>query len=220
MAVMLTGTCAAAAHAGSAAANPWLLPADATVEGASFGEWTGRWWNWALSQPVEPYLDPDGRICDMGQGGPVWYLAGTDGSFDAHRECVVPEGKYLLIPVINMVQMRMSGSNHLSTARCNDLRASAAVNNDNLVSAVVLIDGVPVRDVTRYRVRSDGCFSLPARNANAAADGYWLFLRPLPRGRHVITVGANYGSARDRGYGTMVQNFEYVVHVGGRTNVT
>ncbi|AXK72189.1 hypothetical protein DWG18_07765 [Lysobacter sp. TY2-98] len=207
-------------RAASPAANSWLLPADTVVEGASFGEWTGRWWNWALSQPIEPFLDPDGRICDRGQDGPVWYLAGTDGSFDAHRECVVPEGKYLLIPIINMVQMRVPATAHLSSAACEGLRRSAAVNNDNLASAVVLVDGVKVPDVTAFRVRSGRCFELAARNANAAADGYWLFLRPLPRGRHVITVGANYDSGRDRGYGTMVQNFEYVVHVGGRTNLT
>jgi hypothetical protein len=212
--------------AGNALASPaspetggLLLPTD-SVEGASFGEWTGRWWQWALSQPIEPFLDPDGRICDSGQDGPVWYLAGTDGSFDAHRECVVPEDKYLLIPVINMVQLARRGDVPLSKAHCNALRNAASVNNDNLASAVVLIDGARLPDVLRFRVRTEGCFQVDARNADAAADGYWLFLKPLPRGRHVITVGANYNSGDDRGYGTMVQNFEYVVHVGGRTSLT
>jgi hypothetical protein len=38
----------------------------------------------------------------------------------------------------------------------------------------------------------------------------------LPAGRHVIVVGANYGS-KDRPYGNMVQNFEYDLDVGGVT---
>jgi hypothetical protein len=219
-AAALAGAGMAAAAAVSPAPSPGLLPPDAVVEGATFADWTGRWWNWALSQPVEPYLDPDGRICDVGQGGPVWFLAGTDGSFEAHRDCVVPEGKYLLVPVINMVQMTRADATALSRADCSGLLESASVNNDRLASAVVLLDGVPVRDVALYRVRTERCFRIESRNADAAADGYWVFLKPLPRGRHVITVGANYDAGNARGYGTMVQNFEYVVHVGGRTSLT
>ena len=47
-----------------------------------------------------------------------------------------------------------------------------------------------------------------------AADGYWLLIKPLPTGRHTLTIGANYATD-DNGYGRMVQNFEYVLHVGG-----
>src|SRR4051812_39446710 len=57
-----------------------MLTSDA-VAGISTGEWTARWWRWALTQPIAPYLDPDGRLCDLGQEGPVWFLAGTNGHF-------------------------------------------------------------------------------------------------------------------------------------------
>jgi hypothetical protein len=35
------------------------------------------------------------------------------------------------------------------------VQGNAAVNNDNLISAVVLVDGVLIEDVGRYRVRSE-----------------------------------------------------------------
>ena len=201
--------------------DPRVLPADAIVEGVSFGGWTARWWQWAFAQPIAPYLDPDGRLCSDGQDGPVWFLAGTNGEFAAHRECIMPAGKFLLVPVINMIYMnRLAGHDPTRTSPCADLQARAAVNNDHLVSAVVIIDGVLVKDVTRYRVRSDGCFPVEpdvaeASVQSAAADGYWLLLKPLPPGRHTISIGANYGAA-DNSYGHMLQDFEYVLDVGGR----
>jgi hypothetical protein len=207
-----------------APADTPVLPVDASVEGVSFGQWTAKWWQWAFAQPIAPFLDPDGRLCSEGQGGPVWFLAGTNGEFMPHRECVVPEGKYLLVPVINMIYMnQQAGHDPAHTRPCAALQADAAVNNDQLISAVVLVDGVLVEDVARYRVRSDGCFPLTtdvddASAPSAAADGYWLLLKPLPPGRHTISIGANYGAA-DSSYGHMLQNFEYVLDVGGRTDL-
>lgn len=187
---------------------------DTPVEGASLGEWTARWWRWALGQWVEPFLDPDGRLCDIGQEGPVWFLAGTDGTFKPRRECAVPEGRHLLVPVINMIYWQPRGSD----TPCSELQADAAVNNDKLVSAVAMLDGKPLGDIRLRRVRSDGCFRMdpddPASRLGAA-DGYWLMLKPLPRGRHTLVVGANYGDT-GQGYGGMRQNFEYVLDVGGQ----
>lgn len=184
------------------------------VAGRGLGAWTAQWWRWAGAQPLAPYLDPDGTWCMSGQEGPVWFLAGTDGSFSPRRECVVPEGKYLLVPVINMIHFARSGAD----TRCTELQQRAAVNNDRLASAVVLLDGVSLGDMRRHRVRSDGCFRMDEEDSGsrlAAADGYWLMLAPLPRGRHTLVVGANY-SAGEQAYGEMNQRFEYVLHVGGR----
>lgn len=199
-----------------------VLPLTAQVEGKGYAQWSAAWWQWAMSMPVEPYVDPDGRFCDLGQEGPVWFLAGTDGSFDAQRECRIPPGKYLFLPIINMIHQTPLGvKKEGKVASCKELQASAAVNNDHLVSAVVLIDGVLVKNVVSYRVRSEGCFpmypKLPEDDRYitpvAASDGYWLMIEPLPIGRHTITVGANYG-APGGGYHHMVQNFEYVLQVG------
>jgi hypothetical protein len=209
--------CAFAGHAfaqAGDAAVPWT---DGPVAGVSLGDWTAQWWRWSQGAAIAPYLDPDGRLCDTDQSGPVWFLAGTDGTFEPRRRCVVPEGKYLLLPVINMYYAYRAPPGQ--RADCSQLQARAAVNNDRLVSAVVVLDGKPLGDVRMHRVRSDGCFRFDPGDASsplAAADGYWLMLKPLPRGHHTISVGANYG-APGQAYGNMVQNFEYELDVGGRT---
>lgn len=201
-------------------ADRMLLAPDAKVEGESFGALTARWWQWAERMPIAPYYDPDGRLCEEEQSGPVWFLAGTDGTFNAKRECVVPAGRHILVPVINMRTSNPRRHGTVLPLPCAVLQESAAVNNERLGSAIALIDGVPVTGVARYRVRSDGCFPLQSYAEDGvltAADGYWLLIKPLPAGRHTLAIGANYANDED-GYGRMVQNFEYVLHVGGRTD--
>lgn len=202
-------------------ADRLLLPPDARVGKESFGELTARWWQWAERMPIAPFLDPDGRLCELDQEGPVWFLAGTDGSYNARRKCIIPSGRHILVPIINMrySNVRQHDGKPLPLP-CKVLQESVAVNNDRLGSAVVLIDGVSVTDVARYRVRSGGCFPLDAgdeQSPSTAADGYWLLIKPLTPGIHTLSIGANY-AADDTGYGHMVQNFEYALHVGGRTD--
>ncbi|WP_155944661.1 hypothetical protein [Pseudoxanthomonas sp. Root630] len=199
------------------------LPLDAKVDGKGYPELTAAWWQWAEALDGLPYRDRDGRACGVAQEGPVWFLAGTTGRFNARRECTVPLGKHLLLPVINMIHYTPGDALRGDRVpSCRQLQARAAVNNNQLSSAVVLLDGVPVKDVSRYRVRSSGCFPLfpdqPPRPGHlaqvAASDGYWLLFPPLSPGRHTVSVGANY-DAEGSGYGRMVQSFEYVLWVGG-----
>lgn len=75
---------------------------------------TARWWQWAISIPaaVHPLTpkdsDPTGAdYCGVGQQGELWLLGGVFQSTDQAnplevvRECRVPFGKTILLPVIN-----------------------------------------------------------------------------------------------------------------------
>ena len=70
-----------------------------------------QWWKWILGIPEEdsPALDLTGEDCDVDQKGPIWNLSGFAGSSEglpggtAERDCPVPEGKDILIPVFNTV---------------------------------------------------------------------------------------------------------------------
>jgi hypothetical protein len=220
---------AASPQPAATAANP-----PERIDGIALADWTGRWWQWAFAFPdgLEPYRDRDGRLCDLGQSGPVWFLAGTDGRFDARRTCRVPEGRHLLVPVINMIHYGpISGA----LARpCDALQKAAATNNDHLRSAVALLDGEALPASAVLRLRTTRCFDPfpgadpgadPGKDAeeeagsglHAAADGYWILLPPLPAGRHVLSIGANYAAPGDEGHGSMVQNFEYTLDVGEPT---
>ena len=203
-----------------AAAEPMTpTPPQARVAGKSAAEWSAAWWQWAFMQPEgrRAYDDPVGVMCEQGQKGSVWFLAGTSGKDVAKRRCRVPKGKYLFFPVINMLMFSPRGR-HLA---CADVQAGASANNDHLQYAIVKLDGVAVADVARFRAHSEQCFDVFARApyiddssayAPAASDGYWLMIEPPAPGRHRISVRANYVNPHEA-FGKMIQYFDYDIDI-------
>ena len=66
------------------------------------------------------------------------------------------------------------------------------------LSALLLeIDGVRYKDLEQHRFLTRDCFDLGARSPErvsiypAAANGYYVMLKPLPRGWHTITFGGS-----------------------------
>lgn len=201
-------------------ASHWI-PAGTDVAGVSQRDWTVRWWQWANRFPFSapPYRDPDGSVCaDYQEDGPVWFLAGTNGRFDAQRQCTIPANKHLFVPVFNtMSSPGVDGAN----VPCARLQADAAEVPDNVVSALVLLDGRPVGEIKQMRVASPGCFDPSAGDAGpgrwtAASDGLWLMLSPLPPGKHQLAVAAGWRHKNDE----MLQNFRYDLDVQGGTAAT
>lgn len=203
------------------AADAVVLPEDAKVGGRGYVQLIATWWQWVHALPLAPYLDPDGSLCELGQQGPVWFLAGTDGSFDAKRECQVPPDRHVFLPIINVLKSTSwaPGSSDRGIP-CDRLKREVGMRDEQLSRAVVVIDGVQVKDLHRYHVASDGCFALypdlPEHERSvpiAYSDGYWLMIAPLAPGRHTLTINAQYddfGSANQR----MIQSVQYVLWVG------
>lgn len=209
----------AAAEAGGAmtqamATSLWVQPG-AAIAGVGQPEWTERWWKWVgrFPQGQLPYRDRDGALCATAQEGPVWFLAGTDGQSDAQRRCRIPADKYLLVPVMNIVQL--GGGPDAPARGCEELRASAAKVMDHLSNSLVLLDGRMVGATAEMRIASNGCFDpgrglLGGGHNVAASDGYWLMLSPLPPGKHVLAISAGYD---DKGPLRTLQNFQYELEV-------
>jgi hypothetical protein len=162
--------------------------------GNSFGEWTVKWWQWAVSSPigVNPIVDETGRYANMNQSGPVWFLAGTPGENKIPvRKCVVPLGKAILFPVINYEINQLEDPD----LRTEDALIKNVVDDINdIINKEAIVDGIRI---PTYRVQSSPkVFSLTICEDNwlgvspglikAAADGYWVFLKPLDIGIHEI----------------------------------
>ncbi|MFC3551740.1 hypothetical protein ACFOLC_12045 [Lysobacter cavernae] len=188
------------------------VPAEAAVADVGQAQWSARWWQWAGRFPGVnelPYRDPDGRRCAQYQEeGPVWFLAGTDGAFDAVRSCRIPANKHLFVPLINWMASRGLQGAPMS---CAEKQAQASRQADHVVSGLVLLDGRPVGELQRMRVASGTCFDGAPGEGAAASDGYWLMLKPLPPGKHQLAIAAAF---RD-GPRQMLQNFRYELEVEG-----
>jgi hypothetical protein len=189
--------------------------------GKSYNELVDEWTNWLVIEPSEtnPANDSTGGDCNKNQKGKVWFLASTFGGVE-DRACTVPAGKAIFIG-LGGVFLSFSPDFPGTDAPCLALPTALEivrcdVNNDIPVapdiSFEVEIDGVAVEDLFASRAQSPpGGFTLrvpnpslltdlgfaPGDRSPAVADGYFLFVKPLPPGVHTINFIMNFSDGSE-----------------------
>jgi hypothetical protein len=173
-----------------------VLLQDSEPFGICHEKWTEKWWRWVLAtpKPSNPALDIDGRHCARNQTDPnVWFLAGTMGG-SARRICTIPSAKAILIPIINDEQSFAEKPDFKSDLELESLVKSEV---DGVIEMTATIDSIQLSDLEKCRVQTrpfdvtfpeDNIWGVKAGPTRAAADGYWLFLRPLSKGKHTIHI--------------------------------
>jgi Dyp-type peroxidase family len=160
-----------------------------------YEEWTKKWWLWLLgiSSSINPALDKTGKYSATNQAADseAWFLVGTLGD-SVERKCIIPKGKAILLPIINSVHFLAEEGIFKSES---ELEAKVKSEIDSVIQLSVTIDGVQLPGLGKYRVNTrpftvtlpkDNLWYLKAGPTTAAADGYWLFLKPLSVGEHTI----------------------------------
>jgi hypothetical protein len=186
------------------------------VNSLPLSSYANMWWQWTNTMPPElsPIRDQTGVNCHIGQQGDVWFLAGGYGSSEISRTCVIPEGKHIFFPVINMVYYPRYQK---SSYTCNKAKDSATLNNDALLYIEVELDYKLATNPREFRISSEECFDLLGmipKEYNApkvypsATDGYWIMLKPLTKGEHELTFKAQYNRI-DGSFGEMAQDIKY-----------
>jgi hypothetical protein len=181
-----------------------ILPPDALVGGATLGEWSGRWWQWAVSIPeaANPNFDETaGGKCGYGQHGPVFFLP---GSFTPDPPevitCVVPAGVAIYAGFGGAECSPVEPPPFFGRDEA-ELAACAAANTATM-TVTATIDGQEIPDLDRYLSTSpiftmnlpeDNFFGVPAGPAQAVAVGYGVILAPPPPGEYVIDGSADFG---------------------------
>jgi hypothetical protein len=203
--------------------SPGVYPPNTTVLGMSYGDWSAAWWQYVLTftNDVSPYLDTTGLYCNEGQGGPVFFLAGGPVN-PTTRRCTIPAGKALFFPLINVECSTVEPAPFYGRD-AQQARACAALWNDgiDIKSLKLTIDGKHVKDLDDFRVQSPFYDFIvpPADNflgvngvtsGSSASDGYWVMVKPLSPGMHVIHFEAAWVSGPGAG---AVQNVTYILTV-------
>jgi hypothetical protein len=173
--------------------------AQAKVYGKTYGEWSAAWWEWVVSipGPDNPLLQDGETDCGIGQGGKVWFLAGTVGGA-AERSCTIPAGKALLYPLLNSFFYNGPGEDYTEAEKRAQLDFFVANFSCQLNSS---LNGVP----TAYsriaaRAQSPGftlefpagnIFGVPAGHVDdeVIADGHWVMIPPLTEGEYELSFG-------------------------------
>ena len=176
--------------------------ADSSPYGVTFGAWTVRWWKWCFSieRSRNPTIDSTGKFCAEGQGGYVWFLAGTWVSEERnypHRKCSVPSEVSILFPLINCEEnpleypnlktqddMTKSLSEDMATVR----KLKCCVDGEELPPQLVHSDP----EFFGITIRSDMALNNKGGETTMTSSGYWVFLKPLPKGNHHISLEGSY----------------------------
>jgi hypothetical protein len=176
--------------------NSNVFAPDSKPYGLTYGEWSAKWWQWALSIPKQnsPLVDITGKNCDQKQSGTVWFLAATTGG-TAERTCTIPHGKAIFFPVFNV---ECSFAENPDVKTDSGLSACAKSQLDIARNVVAGIDGQNLQDLIPYRVQSppfnvtfanNNIFGVPAGHSRSVSDGYWIMVMPLVSGVHTIHFG-------------------------------
>jgi hypothetical protein len=151
--------------------NPGVLPNNSKPFGLTYGEWSAKWFQWALSIPLpqNPLVDDTGANAANGQTGEVWFLGGKfcAAVIPANPTCTpvatadrivnIPVGKALFFPILNGEADNLGSPP--TTYNETELRAFAKANMDMAENMVAEVDGVPINGLdsvltTPYRVKS------------------------------------------------------------------
>lgn len=175
-----------------------FFTADSPPYGITYGRWTTMWWQWILSiqRSINPVVDRSGKYASINQPSKdVWFLAGKLGDESRNlpnRFCAIPSGRSILFPVINCEANPLEYP-ELSTDQ--DIIEHVKKDEDSIIKKECYVDGklIPAQRIKsdpiifELTMVKDNLFKEEGGYTHASADGYWVFLGPLPKGEHFIS---------------------------------
>jgi hypothetical protein len=203
---------------------------------SAYEELTRRWLQWAMALPhsQSPIADETGERCAMGQGGPVWMLAGTFGG-SATRACEIPAETPLFFPLINrwVIPGRSPDQapspealpsflawveQYFAWHRAHTCSLTLTLDGEPLLADLAELDEalyVAVHEPFAVDVNADNWATSFGKEGGlypvANADGHYALLRPLPPGDHVLEFGGE--SCDDAGVVMFATSVVYQLHV-------
>ena len=213
------GAIATAAFVAQSASAAFVYAPGSTVAGKSITEWTAAWWTWAIQAPAaqNPIADTTGAFAGMNNGGPVFFVAGSDGSSSSvTRTFDVPAGRPLLVPMINFFDTETLIYDEYAPLADRQAAANIVVNNwlssVDTASLFASIDGAVVANPAQY-LEVTGLFSMGPTEAGSVlasipvapvqvgdvldpskSAGYWLMIDGLTPGPHTLHLGGSSNS--------------------------
>lgn len=161
--------------------------------GLTWTEWVEEWWKWyhnlSIGAPLEntnKFGNSDRSIVN------VWFLD-NDFNENVRQKHMIPKGRGIFFPILkNLINFH----EYPYLQEESDLRKYAKMEMDKPLKIRVLVDNIEIADVKKNRVhtrlfdirvhsKSDDSIYVQTK---AVSDGYWIFLRPLEPGSHVVHV--------------------------------
>jgi len=189
------------------------------VRGETMGQYAADWWTQVLQTPVvdakgniiNPNFDPTGALAAQGDVDKAFFLFGSITGGTINRSADVPSGTPLFVPVLpeewsNADTPTLQGTlpGNYTAAQLSGLANESVQSVLSAGEVHASIDGQSVPNVAAHReIAPTFSYALPPANnvdqffgnnvsgpvSPAEADGFYLMLRPLAPGQHVIEFG-------------------------------
>jgi hypothetical protein len=168
--------------------NAVVAPPTSHPFGATYSQWSARWWQYALSVPTNqsPFLDSSGANFGVQQQwGNVKYLSGvivftqagqppptSQNPATAVRTITIRAGTGLFFPVLNTESDNLVPGGPNTNFTVSDLQGFNKASMDMAQNMVVQIDGQSLGNLSRFRVVSPVfSYTLPSNNIDTALTG-------------------------------------------------
>jgi hypothetical protein len=181
--------------------NPGLYAKDSRPFGISYENWINKWWQWNMGIPSaeHPRDHYTPSRCTVNQSGPVWFLADLL-SGKQERTCTIPAGKAILVPLLtgNCDADSTTPNAPASESDPNLIQCAKAGNEYGAISSS--LDGRNLQKLDQYRtltgffnltVPKDNVFNNRPGTWRSVNDGFFVFLEPLPSGKHDLHLKTN-----------------------------
>jgi hypothetical protein len=173
--------------------NPGVFSKDSEPFGIPYNEWLAKWlqWNIGIPEDEHPRFSYMPEKCAVDQNGPVWFLSDLGASGKEVRSCTIPSGKAILFPIL-------SGQCDYGLKEVNkndDKLIECAKKGNDFSTVAASVNGNELRNLKDYRATSgffnitiprDNIFEADPGTFRSIVDGYFVFLEPLPPGKHEI----------------------------------
>lgn len=173
-----------------------MYPLNSEPLGKPWEEWAALWCNWLLSIPkqVNPALDVTGANSFHNQDNPnVWYLAGSFyNEKTIVRKCKIPKDRSIFFAILDKED---SFAEDLDLTTKEQLKDRAKRSMDKVKHLEASVDGIQLKDLYDYRIQSryfdlifpnDPVYDVKPGLTCSIVNGYFVFLKPLPAGKHKI----------------------------------
>ena len=184
-------------------------PAAVDAGSGDYRTLSAEWWKWAYSLPCtdalcpNSVLDQTGDYAVVGQHGEVWFLAGSFGE-TVTRHAYVPEETQIFFPVINnsFFDSPNNCGQDSNSIGIDEARAAIASSIDGAIKLSATLDGQPLkmfRDqsivfaVSMPKNNLYEFFGIPCAQgiySPAVADGYYVLIKKLSAGSHILRIHA------------------------------
>jgi hypothetical protein len=173
--------------------------------GKSYEEWAKNWWQWHISLPqsVNP-KNVSVTSCPVLNNGQVSFI---DHRLVGNYEfiCTIPANTAVLTTIL-------SGESDTDEIGSNDEKAmlQSAKEGGDLSTTAVTLDNVSLkgydnRITTKFfniTIPKDNVYGANEGTFKSVVDGYFLFLKPLPKGEHNVNIKVLVNNPSDPNFTT------------------